>query len=277
MTALLAMMSSLIIGGSDFLLGLGSRESAPQRIPISANVSSAATLLLLSLVIPAVAVDRTSILAGISFGLTGAVGFTLYLMALRIGKMSLVAPMTALASSLCLIAIGVAGGDRPTLLVAAGIALAVLAGVLISQGPESENGSDDRRALVYALAAGVVFSLFFWGLSFINPDSGVWPFVVGRAAAIVVQLLIALAATGGWRVPRSTLRFTLPAGALEALAVLFAAAAMRRGPVSVAGVLSSLYPISTVLLAWLLLHERLSPQQRLAVGVAVVAVPLTGL
>lgn len=278
MTAVLALTSAFIIGGSDFLLGIGSRASAPQRVPIASNLASGLTLLLLVPFITASNVTLGALGVGALSGVSGAIGFTLYLMALRDGKMSIAAPVTATVTAVILVAVGVLSGDQLTVLASIGIAMAVIAGVLISWSDDPDDNSESGiRSFYFALVAGTVFALFFWSLGQIPEEAGLWPLVTARVVSVSLQLAIAIIVTGGWRVPRNTLRVTIPAGVFEAIAVILAAEALRRGPLSVAGVLTGLYPISTVLLAGAMLRERLQRQQWIAVGLALLAVPLTTL
>ncbi len=278
MTAVLALTSAFIIGGSDFLLGIGSRASAPQRVPIASNLASGLTLLLLVPFITATNVTLGALGVGALSGVSGAIGFTLYLMALRDGKMSIAAPVTATVTAVILVSVGVLSGDRLTVLASIGIAMAVIAGVLISWSDDPDDNSESGiRSFYLALVAGTVFALFFWSLGQIPEEAGLWPLVTARVISVSLQLAIAIIVTGGWRVPRNTLRVTIPAGFFEAIAVILAAEALRRGPLSVAGVLTGLYPISTVLLAGAMLRERLQRQQWIAVGLALLAVPLTTL
>ncbi len=211
-------------------------------------------------------------------GVAGSVGFTLYLVALRDGKMSIAAPVAATVTAIILVGVGVVGGDRLTIFASIGVVLAIIAGGLISWSDDPDDNTDASiRSFYLAIVAGTVFAVFFWSLGEIPGDAGLWPLVTARAVSLSVQVSIAVAMTGGWRVPAKTLQATIPAGVIEAIAVIFASEALRRGPLSVAGVLTGLYPISTVLLASAVLRERLQRQQWIAVGLALVAVPLTTL
>ena len=278
MTAILALASAFIIGTSDFLLGLGSRGAQPQRVPISSNVMSAVTLLVLAPFLTATESTIGGYAFGALVGVSGTAGFTLYLIALRDGKMSIVAPTTAIISALALVAIGIIGGERLSFVASIGVGLAILAAFLISRSDDpADNEGFGLRSFYLAIAAGVVFALFFWSLGQIPEGAGVWPLLVARGVSLPLQTAIAIAFTGGWRVPRNTLRVTLPAGAFEAIAIVLAAEALRRGPLAIAGVLTGLYPVSTVLLAWVVLHERLGRVQWVAVALAFIAAPLTTL
>jgi drug/metabolite transporter (DMT)-like permease len=104
-----------------------------------------------------------------------------------------------------------------------------------------------------------------------------WPLVSGRAVSIPLLLAVNLITTRGIRFDRDALKGTAWAGVLEATASMLILWALRRGPVAVAGVFGSLYPASTVLLAWLVLDEHLRALQKWGVVLTVVAIVLTAL
>lgn len=236
------------------------------------------TLLLLVPFFTATTITFGGLAYGALSGVAGAIGFTIYLVALRDGKMSIAAPVAATVTAVILVAVGVLGGDRLTVLASIGVVLAIVAGGLISWSDDPDDNTESGvRSFYMAVLAGMVFALFFWSLGEIPGDEGLWPLVAARVVSVSVQVALAISMTGGWRVPTNTLRATIPAGVIEAIAVILASEALRRGPLSVAGVLTGLYPISTVLLAGAVLRERLQRQQWIAVGLALVAVPLTTL
>ncbi len=126
-----------------------------------------------------------------------------------------------------------------------------------------------------AVVAGLGFSVFFIALSETNDEAGLWPLVVARAVSIPVVGVVAWRVAGRVApVDRTARALALLTGVVEMLANALILVALRRGPIAVASVFGSLYPVSTVVLAWLLLRERVARAQVAGVGLAVVALVL---
>ncbi|SNR88475.1 DMT family transporter [Blastococcus mobilis] len=190
--------------------------------------------------------------------------------------MSVIAPVTAVTAAAVPALVGLLGGDRIGPWAAVGIVLALAAVILVS----AEGGLGALRAarpasLVPALAAGSAFGLFFVLLDRTSGDVGLTPLVAARIASVL--LVVALARTA--RQPLGVTRPALPLVAVSGLGdmtanALFLLATQADGQLAITGVLASLYPVSTVVLAQLLLRERLVGAQVAGLGAAVVAVVL---
>ena len=130
------------------------------------------------------------------------------------------------------------------------------------------------RVTLLALVAGVCFGIFFVLFSATGDEAGMWPIAlerIGSSAALVVVVLVLRAPA---RAARNVFRISTVVAALEVAATVPLLLALQRGPISIAAVLASLYPVTTVLLAAGLLHERLSRPQLAGVVLALVAVVL---
>jgi drug/metabolite transporter (DMT)-like permease len=272
---LLALLSALVYGAADFCGGLATRR-APARVVVAA--SQAAGLVLLLLLLPWLGGDaRPADHAwAAAAGAAGMVGLLLFYRALAGGVMSVVAPVTALCAAAVPVLVGVVLGDRVGVLAAIGIALALVAVVLVA----AEDGLSSLRRVRVAglgtpLAAGVGFGLFFTLLDQTRPESGLTPLLAARGTAVVLLVAAALAARRSLRVPRPALLPVLLGGVLDVSAnALFLLASQQPGQLAVVGVLASLYPVSTVVLAQVVLHERLVPAQAAGLGTAALAVAL---
>jgi uncharacterized membrane protein len=142
------------------------------------------------------------------------------------------------------------------------------------QHPETEVVVD-RNVIILALASGVFFGLFYIAFSRVSEDAGLWPVTIERAAGSIVLVALALALTRGPFVgARRLLPYVLVIAVLEVAAVVPLLLALQRGPVAIATVLASLYPVTTVLLAGLVLRERLSRLQYVGVACALASVAL---
>ena len=275
MAALLALASALVYGTADFCGGLATRRAAAQAVVAG---SQGAGLVLVLVLLPWFGGTATWADLGwaAAAGAAGNVGLVLFYRALAGGVMSVVAPVTAVCAAAVPVLAGVALGDRVGLLAAAGIALALVAVVLVS----AEEGVGALRrtrptGLGLPLLAGVGFGLFFVLLDQTSADAGLTPLVASRGTAVLLLALLALVRRHPLRLTRGALPLVLLGGALDVTAnALFLLATQQPGQLAVVGVLASLYPVSTVVLAQVVLRERLVPAQLAGLGTAVLAVVL---
>ena len=260
----LALASSISWGFADFLGGLQARKRALLTVLVVSQTAGLAGIAL------AVAIRGEGLpdpgawmawAAGAS--LLGIAGLAAFYRGLAIGAMGVVAPISS-AAAVVPLTVGLATGDRPSTLQAAGIALA-LAGVVLAsrEGPTRATATGAGLAIVAALG----FGCFFVGIDRASDTDVLWTILVARVAAVSALACVALAARPD--IPRrpAALGILALVGLLDVSANLLFAAASTKGLVSVVGVLSSLYPVVTVVLARVVLHERLHPIQRVgAIG-----------
>ena len=276
MTAVLALASALLIGGSDFTGGLATRRDSTFRVTAVAQICGGVTALVLAFVVGADDVAQVDIVGGAIAGASGTFSFICFYRALSIGVMSVVAPTTAVVSAAIPATFGFARGDDLSLTTGIGIGAALLAIVLVTRRRplHDDDASTHRLALILAITAGMGFSLFFLALAETNDDSGMWPLVIARLVSAPVVCAIAWKVTGRvWPVDATTRRLAVATGVTEMIANGLLLIALRR-ELAVASVFGSLYPVSTVLLAWVVLRERVSRTQLVGVGLAVGALIL---
>jgi drug/metabolite transporter (DMT)-like permease len=271
--ALLALCSAAIYGIGDFCGG-----SAARRTP-SATVlfwSHAVGLVLVVASLPLVAADPSTgdLVLGVLGGLGGAAGVGLLYQGLSIGPMSVVAPTTALLAALVPVGAGLIQGERPSAGVAVGMVLALAAIVLVAAEGEGSLKPADPRVLLYALGAGLGFGLFFVALSHTGDEAGTWPLLGARAASVAVVGGLVLLGRVPARIASNARALTATAGALDVTANLLYLLAVRRGLLSVVSVLAALYPVSTVVLARVVLRERFTGLQRIGMALALPATVL---
>jgi uncharacterized membrane protein len=277
MTAILALGSALVVGSSDFLVGIAARRTKPTLVPMLAHFVSLFVVVPVAIVVTSPSVRSLDLLWGIAAGLAGSVGFMFFSTAMASGQMSIVAPLTSVVGAATTFIVGVAREGRPNTLALVGIALALVAIAIITY--ESEHDVDARtspKTVGLALLAGLGFGFFFVFLSFTENDAGMWPLVPGRMASFCFLVAFNLLLHHTLRLDRPAVRPAVWAGQLETLSSVLLLLALRRGPLAVAGVLASLYPISTVMLAGVILKERLDRLQWIGVGLALIAVVLAG-
>jgi drug/metabolite transporter (DMT)-like permease len=192
------------------------------------------------------------------------------------GVMSVIAPVTALSAAAVPVLVGLVGGDRIGAWAAVGIAVALAAVVLVS----AEGGLSTLRAarpasLAPALLAGSMFGVFFVLLDQTSDGSGLTPLATARLASLGLVVVIALAGRNSLRVARPALPIAAASGVGDMAAnALFLLATQQDGQLAIIGVLAALYPVSTVLLAQVVLRERLVVAQVAGLGAAVAAVVL---
>ena len=282
MAYLLAIGSAVLYGAADFTGGLTTRRASA--IPV-VLLSQAAGLILLALLMPLLphaSPARADVLWGAAAGLTGGIGVALLYHALAIGTMAVVAPTTAVCAVAIPVVVSVLLGERPVPLAIAGIALGIVSIVLVSQQQgaappqQAEQGSPRSRpsGVGIALASGIAIGLFLLSLAQAGPGAGMWPLLVARTVSTTLFTVMAIAGGRSLRMPAQVTGLVIFAGVMDMLANALYLLATRQGPLSIVVTLSSLYPASTVLLARIVLGERLRPWQITGVGCALTAVVL---
>jgi drug/metabolite transporter (DMT)-like permease len=280
MPYLLALASAVLYGAGDFTGGLATRRAAMLPVVALSQLSGLVLLLLLLPLLPPASPSRADMLWGVSAGLTGGVGVALLYRALAIGRMAVVAPITAVCAVVVPVIIAVLFGERPGALAVLGILLGLAAIVLVSQQTVSEaepharpGGGRLPAGVGIALVSGVAIGFFFLCLARTRPEAGMWPILASRGTSVTLFGLAAIAGGRSLRLP-GVLLLTLLCGMVDMSANALYLLAARIGPLSVMVTLSSLYPASTVLLARLVLGERLNARQIAGVGCALAAIVL---
>lgn len=222
----------------------------------------------------------TGLAWGASAGLAGAIGLVAFYGVLANGQMVLGAPLVAVIGAGVPAAVGLLGGDRITAPQGVGLAGGLLAIVIVAWPPRgAAPASAGRRTAVslpMILLAGLGFAGFFLSIHQALVVSGAtwWPLLAARAATVTVGVVLCLTARPAWRGVRSVAGLLVATGVADFGGNAFFLLASRPGYLSVTVVLSSLYPVATVLLATWLLHERLRPWQAAGIALALASVVL---
>ena len=275
MSVLLALAGALTYGISDFVGGLASRREPALRVLL---LSYPVGVLLMAALLPAVPgrVDTGTVAWSAAAGVAGAIGVTLLYAGLAVGPMGVVAPLTAVASAVVPVGVGIALGERPPLLAYGGVVLALLGVVLVSRGPADDpaHARVTVRVVGVALLAGVGFGLYFVLLAQAPAGSGGWPLLLSRLSSALVVIPLAIATGRVGRLSGAVTRLAVLAGALDALANLAYLLAVRQGLLSLVSVVVALYPAGTILLARLVLGERTGRAQQVGLAVAAGSIAL---
>jgi drug/metabolite transporter (DMT)-like permease len=212
-------------------------------------------------------------LSGVSQGL----GVWWFYAALGSGPISVVSPLTAVLVAGLPVGVGLALGERPGLIAAVGVVVAMVAVVLVSREATSDDAPTYRFTKAVAwltVGAGLGFGLNFVLIDQVPPAAGLWPLVFARVAATVLVVTIA-AVRGELKAPTGMpLKLALLAGVLDTGANVAMLLALQASLLSLSGVLMSLYPAATVLLAIIVLRERVTRWQAVGMVLAFGAVAM---
>jgi drug/metabolite transporter (DMT)-like permease len=272
---LLALGCAVVYGASDFLGGLASRRTSVFGVVAFSQLAGLVALLAL---LPWLGgrVGPADLGWGAAAGVAGAIGLVVFFRTLARGVMSVIAPVTAVTAAAVPVLVGLAGGDRINLWAALGILLALAAVVLVSaEGGLAALRTARPASVPPALLAGSMFGLFFVLLDRTSDDSGLTPLVTARLASVALAVGVALVERQSLRASRPALPLVVASGIGDMSAnALFLLATQQPGQLAITGVLASLYPVSTVVLAQVVLRERLAAAQMAGLGTAVAAVVL---
>jgi uncharacterized membrane protein len=297
---ILALAAAVLYGTADFLGGVASRRASVFAVLALTVPAGAVVMLLIALLgqVPAVGGllghgglgspasvgDWSAVGWAAASGVCGAAGLVAFYAGFASAPISVVAPVAALVSAVLPVGVAIVGGERPAATVIAGGLLCLVAVVLVSAQPADHSGGrrlvtpGRLRALGYGAAAGAGFGLFFIFLKNAGQSGVLWPVAISRSAGTVVAFGIALATRT--RLPWGRGRITgitgiaLISGAVDAAANVCYVLATRAGLFGLAVVITSLYPGMTVLLARVLLGERMRWLQRAGLLLAAVGVVL---
>lgn len=278
MTAIaLALGASLSWGVSDFVAGLKSRGFPVLAVLVVSQPAGLAAVAVMVVARGAEAPDAEHALYALAAGVAGVLGLAAFYRGLAAGAMSVVAPVSATAAVVPL-AFGLARGERPTVLQAAGVGLALFGVILASREAEEEarRGSRVAAGFGFALLAALGFGFFFVALDAASEGGTdvLWAVLLLRTAASAIVLAVALALRPRLPRGRTDLAALAVVGFLDMTANVLFAAASTRGLVSVVSVLASLYPVVVVILARTVLQERIARGQQAGIVLALAGVAL---
>jgi len=266
MVTVFALAAALLYGSADFLGGAATRRAHVLSVLLVSGTAGFAVVALAALLSggpPRVA----GVIWGACAGAAGGVGFVFFYAGLAAGPMSVVAPVSALMSTVLPVAAALAEGEHPGLRVGIGALICVAAIVLVSSGGAKTGGRASvlgrgtLRGVGFGIASGVAFGAFFLFIRNGGESGALWPVAVARLAGGLIFLAAAIGTRTGplrWRHDHRLFAAAFAAGVLDASANVCYVLATRAGLFGLAVVLTSLYPGVTVLLARFVLGERMS-------------------
>ncbi|MER7797073.1 EamA family transporter [Microbacterium sp. NPDC096154] len=285
MTAvLLALACAVAYGLSDFLGGLFSKRHSAWTIALWSQLGALLTAGALGLILGGtpLPVDLMwAVVAGIGSGLGGAFLYR----GLAGGRMSVIAPISAVVSAAVPVVVGVATGERPQPLAWVGIAVGLVAIWLVARTPDPAGAPDavfarpsgTAASIRDGVLAGIGFGTSFAAIGQVREQAGLWPNAASMLTAVVVLLVAALLVRAPLTLPRRSAALALLPGVLGAVALTFFLLATQHGLLTVVSVISALYPAATVILAAVVLRERIHRGQSIGLAACAVAVALVAL
>ena len=207
-------------------------------------------------------------------GLVGGIGITALYRGLAVGRMGIVAPVTGVLAAVIPVAAGILLEGVPGPAVLAGIGLAIVSVVLVSRVADEGGG---RAGLNEALIAGVAIGCFGIIISRLSDGNVFSSLTVIRLVQSCLVAAVVLVTRSAWRLPRNAVPAVLVVGVLDMAGNSFYLLAVQTGALAVASVLSALYPVATVILAAIVLRERVTRDHTIGIGLAAAAIVLIGL
>lgn len=270
----LGLLASLGWGVADFGGGLTSRRATVLSVLLWSQVASLVIALPIALARTEPAMHPADILISIGGGALGSSGLALLYRGLSAGRMGVVAPVAAVLTAVLPVGFGFLTQGVPSILAIAGIALAIASVILVSRSPAAADGRPS--GLWYGLGAGTIFGLFTIAVSLLGDGLIMSPVVLIRTASIIAIAGWLISRREPWRVSRALWPALVVVGVLDMAATVAYLSAIQIGPLAIAAILASLYPVVTTLLAAVLLRERVTPIHAVGIVAAGAAVVLIG-
>ena len=273
LTVLYGLASALVWGSADFAGGLATKKNNVYTVILLSQGAGALLIVFLIPLFGETFTTWTDVAVGCLAGISGAIGLIFFYRALARGPMGMVAPVTAVVTGGLPVVISFLNEGLPDGLQLAGIAMALPAVWLVSQGEGGFQRASLQRLSMPALA-GMFFALFFILINSVSDRVILWPLAGARVASLSLMLCVIIFQRS-WQPPlEGNIPLIALTGVLDMGGNAFFALAARAGRLDIAAVLAGLGPAVTVLLARSFLKERLIPKQKAGVLLALVAILL---
>lgn len=281
MTIIFGLLSAFSYGYADFVGALAAKRIRAMAVTAYSFSFGLLLAIVLSLIFGA-SFSQSTIIASIFAGICSAIAITFLYAALALGPISIVSPLTAVVSAIIPVVVDVSLGTSLSSFVLVAVVLILIAVVLVAFVPSPNLKLPTLRATLYSVGAGLGFAGIFLFLDFTDPGSGLAPLVIMRVVG--VAMLFALLAivykkssgqpflerVADWKLAG----LILLASSGDVLGNVAFLIATRAGDLAVAAVLTSLYPVGTILLARIFLKEKIAKSQLLGIVLALVGTTL---
>lgn len=288
LTVVIGLATALVYGSADFLGGLAAKRMSAVLTTGIVALSGLAVLGIGMLVVGGTW-SLSAVLLGSLSGLTGAIAIGLLYASLAIGPMSILSPLTAVVSAIVPLTAGLLGGERLGPLGYLALGAALVAIILVGFVPEKGAVRPSLKGVLMAIGSGAGIGAFLIIIDKAPDDSGLIPLVFNRGVnalimfgIVLVMWLVARRRHGGAPDPkqgawRAGMGLAIACGIIDALANIGLLIGIRIGELSVIAVLTALYPAGTIILASIVLKERIAPVQYVGLALAVLAAALLAL
>lgn len=274
MSLVVGLVVAASFGSGDFLGGLASRRARTLVVLATAQLCALAGAIVVTIAAGGDPTGKDLALGAVAGTLNVAALGCLY-QGLAIGQAGLVAPVAAVLGAVIPVGWGLATGERPATEALIGVALAIVAGGLISlERDELGTATRSRPALLLAIAAGTGFGVSFICYGNTSDGSEFWPVLAGRVGAVAAVLLAVLLTRSAFVLPSRPRVQAVAAGILDVVATTLLLVAIREGLFATVAPVAALAPAFTVANAWWYLHERPSAAQTLGLSLALVGLVL---
>jgi drug/metabolite transporter (DMT)-like permease len=264
-------LSALSWGAGDFGGGLAGRRGPVPGIVLLTQTTGMVVALGLFVLRGEAVPGLPDVGWSVATGIAGVVGISALYAGLAAGRMSIVAPVTGVLAAVIPVGVGIVLEGSPGTEVLVGIGIALAAVVLVSRVSDEGSG---RSGLQYALVAGVGLGLFNVLIAQVTPGLVFGPLAILRATQAALIIAFIVVARPAWRLPGSLVPAVLLIGLLDMGGNAFFIAARQSGELAVAATLSSLYPVTTTILAAVILRERIGRAHAVGIVAAGIAVAL---
>jgi len=280
LTAALGLVGAFVYGSADFLGGIAARKISAIKVTAIGALSG---LVLLFVALPFAGGEwsASAIGWGALSGVTGAVAISLLYACLAIGPMSILSPLTAVVSAVVPMTWGLIGGEQFAPIGYVALGLALVAVVFVGFVPEKGAVRPSLRGILMAVGSGAMIGAFLIIIDQTPDSSGLVPLVLNRAVNGVIMLaVVGVLALRSRRVQQTQSRasawlpglpFAIACGVLDAAANIVMLFGLRLGDLAAFSVLIALYPAGTIVLAAIVLRERIAPIQWVGLALAVAA------
>lgn len=274
-----ALLAALGFGLSDFLGGLLSKTRSVWMVATASRLTAASASAVIALLTPGdpqLADFGWAVAAGVG----GAVGVSFLYRGLSRARMGVVAPLSGTGAALVPVIVGIASGEEPSLLAWIGIVAAFPAIYAIPQADTDDASAQharDRSGANDGVLAGLGFGALYALVNQLDQHAGFLPLALLHLVAAVIIGMIATALRQSW-IPRGPgLGPVFTFGLLGAAALLFFQLASQQGLLTIVSVIAALYPAATIIMAALVLREKLGTRQSLGLALAASAIVLVSI
>ncbi len=279
-TVVVGVASALVFGSADFLGGMAAQRIAAIRVTAVSGATGFVVLLVL-LPVGGGEWSASAVLLGALSGVTGAAAIALLYACLAIGPMSILSPLTAVVSAIVPLTAGLLRGESLSAIGYLAIGIALMAVVLVGFVPSPDARRPSLRGIAMAVASGALIGAFLIIIDLSPADSGLVPLVMNRAASAVILFaavgIVALRGRSDGRGWRPGLCFAIACGVVDVIANTGLLLGLRLGELSVMSVLTALYPAGTIILAAIVLKERIAAVQYVGLVLAIAAAAMLAL